>query len=70
MVIEFNFNILDCFLCGLIGIGVIVFVLFNGDIIDDVFIEILFGIFGILNLILLVLGWCLVYYIVGISMCK
>ena len=40
MAIESNLNTLDRSLRGLIGIGVTAFALFNGDIIDDVFIEV------------------------------
>ena len=67
MAIESNLNTLDRLLRGLIGIGVTAFALFNGDIIDDVFIEVLLGIFGILNLISLTSGWCPVYHIAGLS---
>lgn len=67
MAIHSNLNLLDRSLRGLIGIGVTGFALFNGDVIDDVFIEILLGIFGALNLISLLSGWCPVYHVAGIS---
>tara|TARA_B100002049_G_C15923712_1_gene309185 strand:+ start:56 stop:226 length:171 start_codon:yes stop_codon:yes gene_type:complete len=51
----------------MIGVGVTLFALFNGDIIDDIFIEVLLGIFGTLNLISLFFGWCPVYHLAGIS---
>ena len=62
-----NLSKIDRLLRGFIGIGVTAFALFNGDIIDDVFIEVLLGIFGLLNLISLLFGWCPVYQIAGIS---
>ncbi|MEQ3639367.1 MULTISPECIES: YgaP family membrane protein [unclassified Alteromonas] len=62
-----NLNKLDRSVRGFIGIGVTAFALFNGDIINDVFIEVLLGIFGGLNLISLVFGWCPVYQLAGIS---
>ncbi len=62
-----NLSKIDRLLRGFIGIGVTAFALFNGDIIDDVFIEVLLGIFGVLNLISLFFGWCPVYQIAGIS---
>lgn len=67
MAITSNLNSTDRSIRGLIGIFVIVFILFNGNLIDDVFIEILLGIFGLLNLISLFSGWCPVYQLAGIS---
>jgi len=67
MAIQANLSLLDRSLRGAIGICVTAFAFLNGDIIDDVFIEILLGIFGGLNLISLVSGWCPVYQIAGVS---
>lgn len=67
MAISSNLNTLDRSVRGVIGICVMSFALFNGDLIDDVFIEILLGIFGFLNLISLTTGWCPVYHLAGIS---
>ncbi|AMJ92996.1 hypothetical protein AVL56_00895 [Alteromonas stellipolaris] len=67
MAIQANLSLLDRSLRGAIGICVTAFAFLNGDIIDDVFIEILLGIFGGLNLISLFSGWCPVYQIAGVS---
>ncbi|MDO6566597.1 DUF2892 domain-containing protein [Alteromonas sp. 1_MG-2023] len=67
MAIQANLSLLDRSLRGAIGICVTAFAFLNGDIIDDVFIEILLGIFGVLNLISLFSGWCPVYQIAGVS---
>lgn len=67
MPIQSNLCLLDRLVRGGIGIGVTGFALFNGNMIDDVFIEILLGIFGVLNLISLFFGWCPVYQIAGIN---
>lgn len=67
MAIQANLSLLDRSLRGAIGICVTAFAFLNGDIIDDVFIEVLLGIFGGLNLISLFSGWCPVYQIAGVS---
>lgn len=67
MSISSNLNPIDRALRGVIGIFVMSFAVLNGDLIDDVFIEILLGIFGILNLISLFTGWCPVYQLAGIN---
>ncbi|MCQ8848011.1 DUF2892 family protein [Alteromonas sp. 76-1] len=67
MAIHANLSLLDRTLRGAIGISVTAFAFLNGNIIDDVFIEILLGIFGVLNLISLLSGWCPVYQIAGVS---
>ncbi|MAJ69383.1 MAG: DUF2892 domain-containing protein [Alteromonadaceae bacterium TMED7] len=67
MAFSSNLNTLDRSIRGVIGICVTAFALFNGDMIGDVFIEVLLGIFGILNLISLFSGWCPVYHLAGID---
>lgn len=67
MAIKSNLSSIDRYTRGAIGIGVTAFALFNGSIIEDVFIEVLLGIFGFLNLISLFTGWCPVYQVAGIS---
>ena len=67
MAISSNLNLLDRSIRGVIGICVTAFALFNGDLIGDVFIEVLLGIFGLLNLISLFTGWCPVYHLAGID---
>ncbi|GGF55494.1 YgaP family membrane protein [Alteromonas lipolytica] len=67
MAIKSNLSTAVRLVRGVIGICVMAFVLFNGDLIDDAFIEILLGIFGLLNLISLVSGWCPVYHLAGIN---
>ena len=62
-----NLNTVDRTLRGLIGIFITAFALFNGDFIQEPVIEILLGVFGCLNLISLISGWCPVYHIAGIS---
>ena len=65
-----NLHPLDRILRGIIGVLVIVFALFNGDYLEEPILEILLGIFGLLNLISLVSSWCPIYHIAGISTCK
>ena len=67
MAITSNLNPIDRSIRGVIGICIMAFALFNDDLIGDVFIEILFGIFGLLNLISLFSGWCPVYQLAGIN---
>lgn len=67
MTISSNLSPIDRSLRGVIGVFVLSFALFNGDLIDDVFIELLLGIFGALNLISLISGWCPVYHLAGIN---
>lgn len=65
--IKQNLHIWDRLARGLIGIFVISFALFNGDIVQDEIIDGFLILFGILNLISLATGWCPVYSIAGIS---
>lgn len=65
-----NLHLIDRLLRGVIGILAMTFALFNGDFIQEPLLEILLGIFGVLNLISLVFGWCPVYHMVGISTCR
>lgn len=67
MAITSNLSQIDRFIRGAIGVAVTGFAVFNGNLIEDAFIEILLGIFGLLNLISLVFGWCPVYQLAGIS---
>jgi hypothetical protein len=67
MNINTNLSTLDRFIRGIIGFLVLGFAVFNGDYIDEPIIEILMAVFGLLNLVSLLLGWCMVYQIAGIS---
>ncbi|MCF2949918.1 DUF2892 domain-containing protein [Paraglaciecola aquimarina] len=62
-----NLNLIDRSARGIIGVLVTLFALFNGSYIEEPIIEILLGIFGVLNLISLFSGWCPVYQIAGLS---
>ena len=63
-----NLHIWDRLARGVVGIGVISFVLFNnGEYLQDPIIEVLLSIFGILNLISLTTGWCPVYSLANID---
>lgn len=52
---------------GAIGILICGFVLFDKDLIDEVLLEALLFVFGVLNLISLTTGWCPVYHVVGVN---
>lgn len=67
MNINTNLSTLDRFIRGIIGFLVLGLAVFNGDYINEPIIEILMAVFGLLNLVSLFLGWCMVYQIAGIS---
>lgn len=62
-----NLHLWDRLARGVIGIGVIGFVLFNGGYLEDPIIEGLLFVFGVLNLISLSTGWCPVYSLANID---
>ncbi len=70
MAIQKNLSILDRSIRGAIGVAITGFALFNGDILQEPILEILLGLFGLLNLISLATGWCPVYHLANISTCK
>lgn len=53
-----------------IGVVFTGFALFNGDYLEEPILEALIGVFGALNLISLLSGWCPIYHVAGISSCK
>tara|TARA_R110000764_G_scaffold234242_1_gene327987 strand:+ start:9126 stop:9338 length:213 start_codon:yes stop_codon:yes gene_type:complete len=55
---------------GVIGIVIIGFLLLNNGYLQEPILEILLAIFGGLNLVSLISGWCPVYHLAGISTCK
>ena len=65
-----NLGNIDRSIRGVIGVVMMAFVLFNGDILQEPMLEVLLGIFAVLNLISLVSGWCPVYHIANIRTCK
>tara|TARA_R110001606_G_scaffold126312_8_gene260162 strand:- start:941 stop:1156 length:216 start_codon:yes stop_codon:yes gene_type:complete len=65
-----NLHPLDRAIRGVVGIVLTGFALFNGDYLDEPVLEVLIGVFGVLNLISLLSGWCPVYHFAGISTCK
>lgn len=67
MAISKNLNTVDRSLRGIIGVLFFGFAFLNGNIIEEPIIEVLIGVFGALNLISLISGWCPVYHIAGIS---
>lgn len=62
-----NLHLWDRLARGVIGVGVIGFVLFNGGYLEDPIIEGLLFVFGVLNLISLSTGWCPVYSLANID---
>ncbi len=67
MQINKNLHKFDRAFRGVTGVLLTGFTLFNGDFLQDPFLEVLIGTFGVLNLISLFTGWCPVYHIAGIS---
>ena len=65
-----NLHPLDRLLRGIIGIVFTGFALLNGDFIEEPILEVSIGLFGVLNLISLLSGWCPVYHVAGISTYK
>ncbi|WP_421856501.1 YgaP family membrane protein [Marinomonas sp.] len=65
-----NLHPLDRAIRGVVGIVFTGFALFYGDYLDEPVLEVLIGVFGVLNLISLLFGWCPVYHFSGISTCK
>ncbi|QUX93208.1 DUF2892 domain-containing protein [Marinomonas sp. A3A] len=62
-----NLHPLDRAIRGVVGIVFTGFAVFNGDYLQEPILEVLIGIFGALNLISLLFGWCPVYHFAGIS---
>lgn len=62
-----NLHFWDRVMRGVIGVCVTTFALFNGDMLNEPILEILLGVFGLLNLISLLTGWCPVYALTGIN---
>lgn len=65
-----NLHPADRLVRGIIGIFFTGFALLNGDFINEPILEASIGIFGFLNLISLLSGWCPVYHVAGISTYK
>ncbi len=62
-----NLSTIDRSLRGVIGFTITIFAFANGEMIEEPIIEILLGVFGMLNLISLFSGWCPVYSLAGLS---
>ena len=62
-----NLCLLDRVARGCIGVGVTGFALFNGGLLEEPVVEVLLGVFGVLNLISFGTGWCPVYHVANIS---
>ena len=67
MKITQNLHKFDRAFRGVTGVLLTGFTLLNGDFLQDPFLEGLIAIFGLLNLISLMTGWCPVYHIAGIN---
>ncbi len=67
MQINKNLHPFDRAFRGVTGIVLTAFTFLNGDFLQEPFLEILIGTFGVLNLISLFTAWCPVYHIAGIS---
>ncbi|MBJ7538713.1 YgaP family membrane protein [Marinomonas transparens] len=67
MAITKNLHIIDRTIRGVVGLVLTGLALFNGDFLQDPLLEILLGIFGTLNFISLLVGWCPVYQLSNIS---
>ncbi|MBU2239884.1 MAG: DUF2892 domain-containing protein [Gammaproteobacteria bacterium] len=65
-----NLHPADRIIRGVVGIVFTGFALFNGDYLEEPVLEVLIGVFGVLNLISLFSGWCPVYHVAGISTYK
>lgn len=65
-----NLHPFDRAIRGVIGVVFTGFALFNGDYLEEPILEALIGVFGALNLISLLSGWCPIYHVAGISSCK
>ncbi|MBU1296238.1 MAG: DUF2892 domain-containing protein [Gammaproteobacteria bacterium] len=65
-----NLHLVDRIIRGVIGVVFTGFALFNGDNLEEPVLEVLIGVFGVLNLISLFSGWCPVYHVAGISTYK
>ncbi|WP_339718406.1 DUF2892 domain-containing protein [Marinomonas primoryensis] len=65
-----NLHPIDRIARGVIGIVIIGFLLLNNGYLQEPILEILLAIFGGLNLVSLISGWCPVYHLAGISTCK
>jgi uncharacterized membrane protein len=65
-----NLHPIDRIARGVIGIVIIGFLLLNNSYLQEPILEILLAIFGGLNLVSLISGWCPVYHLAGISTCK
>ena len=65
-----NLHPFDRAIRGIVGVVFIGFAIFNGDSLQEPILEVLIGIFGALNLISLLFGWCPVYHFAGISTTK
>ncbi|MBU2237934.1 MAG: DUF2892 domain-containing protein [Gammaproteobacteria bacterium] len=65
-----NLHPLDRVIRGVVGIVFTGFALFNGNYLEEPVLEVLIGVFGALNLVSLLSGWCPVYHVAGISTYK
>ncbi|RNF51417.1 DUF2892 domain-containing protein [Marinomonas hwangdonensis] len=62
-----NLHPIDRSIRGIIGLLFTGFALFNGAYLEEPVLEVLIGVFGVLNLISLFFGWCPVYHLAGIN---
>lgn len=65
-----NLHPIDRIARGVIGIVIIGFLLLNNGYLQEPILEILLGVFALLNLISLFSGWCPVYHLASISSAK
>lgn len=65
-----NLCLMDRIVRGVIAIIAIGAGVLFGDVIGDVVLQVIVVIFGVLNLISFVFGWCPVYSMANISTCK
>ena len=62
-----NLNALDRGIRGVLGVITIYFGLFGNELIGDLIVQSILVAFGIVNLISLASGWCIVYHFAGIN---
>jgi hypothetical protein len=62
-----NLHPMDRLLRGVIGITIIGFLFLNNNYLQEPILDILLGLFSILNLISFLTGWCPVYYLAKVS---
>ena len=65
-----NLNMFDRVIRGILGVITVYLGIFGSELIGEPIVQGILIVFGVVNIISLAFGWCIVYSLAGISTCK